>query len=228
VNNSVEFIDNLKQIELEEGDQVSFHVVNVFTSVPRSEAVQELRKRLEKDPKLLDRTTLDINKIMELFDLCLDSTHFQLGENFYEQRCGLVMGSPLSPILADICMEHIESKIKEEDTEGYIKIWKRYVDDIFTIIRKGGDPDTILNRANTMSSTIKFTLEREEGGVLPFLDVKVTKEGNKLTTTVYRKATDSGYYLHYASNHTRSLKVGVAACLLKRAETHCENKKEKK
>jgi hypothetical protein len=102
------------------------------------------------------------------------------------------------------------------------------VDDIFAIIRKGGDPDTILNRAYTMSSTIKFTFEREEGGVLPFLDVKITKEENKLTTTVYRKATDSGRYLHYASNHPRSVKMGVAACLLKRAETHCENKKEKK
>jgi hypothetical protein len=45
---------------------------------------------------------------------------------------------------------------------------------------------------------------------------------------VYRKATDCGRYLHYKSNHPRSVKVGVAACLLKRAESHCGTEKAKK
>jgi hypothetical protein len=47
----------------------------------------------------------------------------------------------------------------------------------------------------------------------------------RVTESLPRKATDSGRYLHYASNHPRSVKVGVAVCLLKRA--HFENKKEK-
>jgi hypothetical protein len=45
---------------------------------------------------------------------------------------------------------------------------------------------------------------------------------------VYRKATDSGRYLHYKSNHPRSVKVGVAACLFKRAESHCGTEKAQK
>jgi hypothetical protein len=77
INNSFEFIDCIKQIELEEGDQlVSFDVVSLFTSVPRQEAVRELRKRLERGRKLIDRTILGVDKFMELIDLCLDSTNF--------------------------------------------------------------------------------------------------------------------------------------------------------
>jgi hypothetical protein len=117
LNNSFEFIDCIKQIEQEEGDQlVSFDVVSLFTSVLRQEAVRELKTRLERDRKLIHRTTLGVDKIMELNDLCLDSTYFQLSDKFYEQRRGLDMGSPLSPVLADLYMEKMETNIKVQDT----------------------------------------------------------------------------------------------------------------
>jgi len=228
LNNSVDFIKFVKSIELEEGDQlVSFDVVSLFTSVPRGEAVKELRVRLERDPKLLDRTTLTIDKLIELVDLCLDNTYFQLSDSFYEQTGGLAMGSPLSPILADLFMEKIEDEIRK-DGQNHIKAWKRYVDDIFAVVGKDGDLETILKKINTISDNIKFTFEKEKDGKLPFLDVEVKRVENKLTTAVYRKATDSGRYLHYSSNHHRSVKVGVAACLLNRADTHCEKLDERK
>jgi hypothetical protein len=102
------------------------------------------------------------------------------------------------------------------------------VDDIFAIISREGDPEAILAQANTISDTVKFTLEKQREGSLAFLDVKITKNRSKLITSVYRKAIDSGRYLHYKSNHPRSVKVGVAACLLERAESHCGTEKAKK
>jgi hypothetical protein len=39
--------------------------------------------------------------------------------------------------------------------------------------------------------------------------------------------TDSGRYLHFKSNHPRSVKVCVASCLLQRAETHCNEEQVK-
>jgi hypothetical protein len=133
------------------------------------------------------------------------------------------MGSPLSPILADLYMERMEKRIREEDTEGVIKFWKRYVDYVLAIISTRGNPTMILEQANSISATDKLTLEREKNGRLPFLDVKIMREGNKLNTSVYRKAADSGRYLNFNSNHPRSVKVGVASCLLLRAETHCSD-----
>jgi hypothetical protein len=130
------------------------------------------------------------------------------------------MGSPLPPILADLFMEKIEETIKKDHKENHIKFWKRYVDDAFAIITEG-NPEEILLHANNISRTVKFTLEKEKDGCLPFLDVQITQQGERLLTTVYRKKTDSGRYLHYESNHPRSVKVGVAACLLNCSRTHC-------
>jgi hypothetical protein len=221
IDNSIDFIQQVIEIKIEEGDQmVAFDVVNLFTIVPRKEAMQELQERLEHDHKLLDRTVLCEQKILELVNLCLDSTYFQSGEHFYEQTSGLAMGSPLSPILADLFMEKIKETIEKEDKEKHIKFWKRYVDDVLAIITKEGNPEEILLRAN-ISRTVKFTLEKEKDGCLPFLHVQITQQEERLLISVYRKKTDSERYLHYESNHPRSVKVGVAACLLNRAKTHC-------
>jgi hypothetical protein len=147
-------------------------------------------------------------------------TYFQLGDQYYEQQRGLAMGSPLSPILADLYMDKMERKIMDKG-KGKIKFWKKYVDDVFAIIQGDGDPEEILHQANSISVTVKFTLEQEKDGSLPFLDIVITRRENQLETSVYRKKTDSGRFLHYDSNHPRSVKVGVANCLLNRATTQC-------
>jgi hypothetical protein len=151
---------------------VSIDVVSLHTSVPRQESVRE---RLERDSTSIDSTILGVDKIMELIDLCLDSTYFQLGDKFYEQRRGLAMGSPLSPVLVDLYMETIKANIKVQDTGNHFMFWKRYVDDIFAIISREGDPEAIIAQANTILDTVKFTLEKEREGSLAFLDVKITK-----------------------------------------------------
>jgi hypothetical protein len=77
---------------------------------------------------------------------------------------------------------------------------------------------------NAQSLCIKFTLEREENKTLPYLDVKITRKNGKLETEVYRKATDSGLYLQFNSNHPKPVKNGIVNTLLHRAETHSSSK----
>lgn len=45
------------------------------------------------------------------------------------------MGSPISVVIAEIVMQHIERKIFENNTFD-IKLWRRYVDDCLIIVRK--------------------------------------------------------------------------------------------
>jgi hypothetical protein len=108
-----------------------------------------------------------------------------------------------------------------------IKFWKRYVDEKFDIISTRRNPPMILERANSISATNKLTLKREKNGFLPFFDVKIVRECDKLNKSVSKKATDSGRYLKFTSNYPRSVKVGVASCLLVRVETHCNNEESK-
>ena len=59
--------------------------------------------RLSNDSTLEDRTTLSIAELTEALDLTYDST-------IYKQVFGTPMGSPLSPIIADMVMEDLEQR----------------------------------------------------------------------------------------------------------------------
>ena len=86
---------------------VSFDVVSLFTNVPTDEALSIVRTRLESDETLAQRTTIPTDDIMELLTFCVTTTAFQLGD-YCQQTEGMAMGSPLSPEIANIYMEHFE------------------------------------------------------------------------------------------------------------------------
>ena len=47
---------------------------------------------------------------------------------------------------------------------------------------------------------MKFSFEEEKNGKFPFLDVEISREGNRLQViTVYRKPNLSGVYAHFDS-----------------------------
>ena len=84
------------------------------------------------------------------------------------------MGSPVSPVVANIFMEHMEAEAIE--TCPYtLRCWRRYVDDVFAIVRKEGT-DGILSHLNSFYPTIQLTVEVEDEGKLPFLDALVSRK----------------------------------------------------
>ena len=66
------------------------------------------RLYLQKDEKLQDRTVLSVQNITELLGFCLHNTYFSFQNKLYEQVEGVAMGSLVSPILANLYMEHFE------------------------------------------------------------------------------------------------------------------------
>jgi len=60
----------------------------------------------------------------------------------YRQKFGTAMGSPLSPMVADIFMDFLEqTAIATVPLEYRPKLWKRYDDDILEIINKDAAPE---------------------------------------------------------------------------------------
>ena len=78
------------------------------------------------------------------------------------------MGSPVSPFVASLCIEDIEESAIIASTVPS-KVWKRYVDDSFCIIKKNEIP-AFHNTPNSMDPHISFTIEQENNGQIPFLD----------------------------------------------------------
>ena len=128
------------------------------------------------------------------------------------------MGSPVSPVVANIYMEMFE-ELALRTAPHAPRIWKRYVDDTFCIM-EAEHVDLFLSHINSLRPTIKFTMEQEKEGSLPFLDILLTrgKEG-KVNISIYRKTTHTDRYLQYSSHHPEHVKRGTASCLFHRART---------
>ena len=123
--------------------------------------------------------------------------------SIHEQQESAAMGSPVSAVIANLYMEAFEEQAIES-APYKPKIWKRYVDDTFTILDRG-NVDRFLHHLNSQQPTIRFTMETEKESKIAFLDASVSREPDgRLTTSVYRKPTHTDQYLTYDSHHPQS------------------------
>ncbi|XP_071491393.1 uncharacterized protein [Diadema antillarum] len=197
---------------------VSYDVTALFTCTLVKESLSIIKERLRNDTSLMDRTELSVEQIMNLLEYCLTTTYFQYDGEFYQQLEGAAMGSPVSPITANLFMEDFESKtLKSYPVPP--KFWGRYVDDTIVVIKED-QIDQFTDHINSQHSSIKFTMEREENGQIPVLDVLISRnQEGRLSFSVYRKPTHTEQSLNFTSHHPLQHKLGVIRTLNDRAHT---------
>ena len=100
--------------------------------------------------------------------------------------------------------------------------YRRYIDDNFVITTKREALDE-LRRAFEENSVLHFTCEFPQDNVLPFLDVKVTKNQDLFSTSVYRKPTNTGLCLNDNSECPEKFKYSMINSYTRRALTRCSN-----
>jgi hypothetical protein len=206
IKDSNDFIKIIKNEKIRPQDTlISFDVVSLFTKIPLNEAIQIIKE--VTDPETAN-----------LAEICLRSTFFSYQGEFYEQTCGVAMGSPLSPIVANLFMENFEKRALDSFPLKPLR-WKRYVDDTNVLWPHGKEElQNFLQHLNNISEEIKFTMELEENDNIPFLDVLIKRKSNgDLGHAVYRKKTHTENYLHANSHHHPNQKLGVLKTLATRA-----------
>ena len=173
---------------------MSYDVKALFTSVPIQPAISIITKLLEEDQELQQRTSLAVNNITSLLEFCLKSSYFTFQGRYFKQQEGAAMGSPISPIMANLYMEDFEIKAINSSPQPPYH-WKRFVDETFTI--NSSQKTSFLEHLNTIDQHIQFTSEESrQNGSMPFLDILISpKEEGSLSTTVYRKPTHTDLYL---------------------------------
>ena len=105
----------------------------------------------------------------------------------------------------EIVMQNVEKQALATFTQTG-PLWLRYVDDWFTTVRKDRIDD-FHEHLNRQNADIQFTKEIEENGKIPFLDCLVTRDNNKLKTTIYRKLTHTDRLLDQSSYNPNSHKA---------------------
>ncbi|XP_018308772.1 uncharacterized protein [Mycetomoellerius zeteki] len=127
IRNSFQLVEKLKDICIEPDYLlVSLDVVSLFTNVPIELVSDGIAKRWEY---ISGKTVIPLNEFLIAVRLVLNSTFFMFNNKYYKQIFGTPMGSPLSPIAADIVMQDFEGKDQLDPLFNQNVVYKISCDD---------------------------------------------------------------------------------------------------
>nr|CAH8822876.1 unnamed protein product [Trichobilharzia regenti] len=218
VKDSFHFSESVNHMNVLNNFMVSFDVTSLFTMIPVNETIEIICQQSDLLP-------LPESEFKRLLLMCTMDVQFLFDNTFYRQIDGVAMGSPLSPVLADIFMSNLErTKLKHaiDETSSYC----RYVDDTFIVCKNKSHASHLLRLFNGAHANIDFTMEHESDGKFHFLDIAMERlEDGSLQKSIYRKPTWKGQYLHFNSFCPHSFKRGLVKTLYYRARRICSTEK---
>ena len=194
----------------------SLDVESLFTNIPLDETIDICCAALFKHKRLVNG--MNKREFRTLMEFATKDMMFLFNDRYYRQIEGVAMGSPLGPILANIFLCHHEKRWLRNCPAEFKPInYIRYVDDTFVLFWDESHVDKFQKYLNEQHPNIKFTVEKEQDNVLPFLDVLVKRTDIEFTTGTYRKPTFSGVYSNYRSFIPNEYKFGLVVTLLYRS-----------
>ena len=214
-----EICDEIKNVTLEADEEmVSFDVVSLYTNVPVKEAIEECANYVYALP--VDKLPgVDRETFIELATISSCNVLMSTHDGFYYQTDGLAMGCPPAPFLANGWLFKYDEDIRDDS-----KIYFRYMDDILKNIKKSKSEQK-LEEINSLHENLKFTMEKEQKGQLPVLDMKIIhdQETGKLSSTWYYKPTDTGLIMNFHALAPKRYKRSVVSGFVHRIYRACSN-----
>ena len=201
----------------------SFDVKSLFTNIPVEETCQIILNKYFPNTDSL-HLGFDRKLFSKLLDLCTKNNIFYVNSQSYMQIDGAPMGACASSTLADIFLGYWEQIWLEECPDHFKPVfYRRYVDDTFLLFKSASHVNLFLDYLNSKHPNIEFTKECEVNGTLPFLDVLVSKVGERFETSLFRKKTFTGLGMKFDSCVPKSYKLNLISCLVNRAQKICSN-----
>ena len=217
INSSSEIIANkIKEIQLNPDEEIiSFDVVSLYTNVPVKEAINDCANLLYSDT--YKKPPVDKETFVKLVELCTCNVIMLTHDGLYRQIDGLALGNPPAPLLANGWLSKFDLQVGQNS-----KLFSRYMDDIIRDIKKV-EADQKLAEINTYHPSLKFTMERESDGSIPFLDMKIMNSDGLLSSTWYCKPTDTGITMNFHAMAPTKYKRNVVSGLVHRIYRACSS-----
>jgi len=107
IDNSFQLVQKLEGVSVDDDyDLISLNIISLFTNIPTNLALKSVAKRWDQISKGTNIPRLEfVNAIKKI----LDSTFFMFNNKVYKQKFGTPVSSPISPIIADIIMDDLET-----------------------------------------------------------------------------------------------------------------------
>jgi hypothetical protein len=213
IKNAIEFKDKINDENINDDEiLVSFDVVSLFPSIPLDLALSTIKS---KWTQIQQHTEIPEQTFLEIVKFCIvENRYFKYEDTIFSQLKGMPMGSPASPVIADIVMEELLKNTLEK-LKTKPRLLTKYVDDLFAIT-KSNETENILLELNSYHKNIKFTIEKEQNSKLPYLDSTINRVGGKLKLKWYKKPMASGRLINHNSKHPRTMIINTARGCIKR------------
>ena len=127
------------------------------------------------------------------------------------------MGSPVSPVVANIFMEHLED-IAAQQPPSPVRFWRTYVDDTFYFLQTSS-VDGVLNHLNSISPSITYLHRGTRAGRKAFFPRHLSYKSNGWDPEgECLPQTHTDRYLPFESHHPFHMKREVVQSIVRRAE----------
>ncbi|XP_062704303.1 uncharacterized protein LOC134286667 [Aedes albopictus] len=198
---------------------ISLDVVSLFTCIPKNLVIRDVIHNWEN---IKQHTDINLDLFLEMTEFCIDCSYFRFKGQFYRQVFDTAMGNPLSPTIADLVMEALLDNVVAR-IDFPFPVLKKYVDDLMLAVPKD-KIEEVRKIFNEYNEKIQFTVEVEENGKIPFLDLLLVRQPDQtIKTEWYMKPIASGRFLNYHSAHSIKQKVNVANNFIRRVQTFSTN-----
>ena len=198
----------------------SFDIDSLFTNIPLEETINLCVEKVFKDKE--EFKGMSKREFRSLLYFAFKDGFFLFNGKYYKQLDGVATALPLGPTLANVFLCHWEEKWLDKCPKQFSpKYYNRFMDDTFILFSCESHVKKFHKYLNSGHKNMTFTFEVEKGNSLPFLDVSVTRDDNKLVTSLYRKPTFSGLYSNFYSFMPNRYKEGLIKPLLHRAFLIC-------
>ena len=187
---------------------VSYDVSSLFTNVPLEETIEILVDRAFSNNWFNTTHSLALTRtdLIDLLSVATKGQLFQFDGALYEQTDGVAMGSLLGPLLENVFMSSIEDTLERQGKH-----------DTLTVMPDLATATTFLYTLNSALTSVKFTMEVETNGKLPFLGTELINHAPRIETKVHVKPTNTGLLLHYQSHVDNRYKRSLLPTMLDRA-----------
>ena len=191
----------------------SLDIESLFTNIPLNKTINNCISDLHN--KNLLNGKLRKRDLFKLLEITTSESSFIFDYLLYKQVDRVAMGSPLGPTLGNAFLCHYEKEWLDNCPIHFKPmIYKRYVDDIFVLFLSKEHHELLVDYMNKQHKCLKFTSEAENDNSFSFLDIKITRHNQQFKTSVYRKPTFSGVFMHYESYLNQTYKKSLIDTLL--------------
>ncbi|CAJ0966974.1 unnamed protein product [Ranitomeya imitator] len=199
---------------------ITCDVESLYSNISHAHGIKALSFFLDR---LNGTNRLHDSFIVDLLNFVLHHNYFLFDRTYHKQVSGVAMGARCAPAYANIFLGWWEETLFfcSQMFRDHIKHWYRFIDDVF-FIWVGSETSCLqfLRELNDNSLNIFLTHSCSPDSAV-FLDLRISTEGNRLVTDLFRKPTATNSLLQYQSFHPQHTRMGIPTGQFLRVRRNC-------